>query len=228
MRRRGHSLWVCSVLALASAAEAGETVTYSYDALGRLTGTTSSGTVNNGVATGIAYDPAGNRSTYTVSGVGSSGAPIVTGGGFEAPDVGTGWVYRPNAGFTGNSGVAANGSAWGFEAAPEGDQVAFIQNGPTAAVVSLAVTGLTPGASYTISFRMSGRPGYVAIPLTLAFNGIAIGTVQATTHSFVATTSPAFTATASSGTLTFTGVASADNMASGIDMVTIAAAGGQP
>lgn len=69
MRRHGHALWTGSALALASAAQAGETVTYSYDALGRLTATTSSGTVNDGVATGIAYDPAGNRSGYSVTGV---------------------------------------------------------------------------------------------------------------------------------------------------------------
>ncbi|HYD37653.1 MAG TPA: hypothetical protein VEA60_08565, partial [Allosphingosinicella sp.] len=33
--------------ALVSAAQASETTTYSYDALGRLTATSSSGTVNN-------------------------------------------------------------------------------------------------------------------------------------------------------------------------------------
>ncbi|MGZ8285352.1 MAG: Ig-like domain-containing protein [Allosphingosinicella sp.] len=75
MQRPGHYLWACSVFALASAAEAGETVTYSYDALGRLTRSTSSGTVNEGVATGIAYDPAGNRSAYNVTGVGGAPPP---------------------------------------------------------------------------------------------------------------------------------------------------------
>ena len=69
----GHlrsSAWLLagSGLALASAVRAGETTTYSYDALGRLTATSTTGTVNNGVATGIAYDPAGNRSSYGVSG----------------------------------------------------------------------------------------------------------------------------------------------------------------
>jgi YD repeat-containing protein len=65
-----------SSCALATAALASETTTYSYDALGRLVATTSSGTVNNGLATSIAYDPAGNRSCYTVTGAatGSGGA----------------------------------------------------------------------------------------------------------------------------------------------------------
>ncbi|HEY0130861.1 MAG TPA: Calx-beta domain-containing protein [Allosphingosinicella sp.] len=69
MQRRCRYLLAGCVLALASAAIASETVTYSYDALGRLTAMTSSGSANNGVTTGIAYDPAGNRSAYNVSGV---------------------------------------------------------------------------------------------------------------------------------------------------------------
>ncbi|HEY0313558.1 MAG TPA: Ig-like domain-containing protein [Allosphingosinicella sp.] len=54
--------------------------TYSYDALGRLVATSSSGTVNNGLTTGIAYDPAGNRSCYTVA-----GAATGTGGSCTPP-----------------------------------------------------------------------------------------------------------------------------------------------
>jgi YD repeat-containing protein len=69
MRTGGARFFLAtSLAALTASAEAGETVTYSYDALGRLTGTASSGTVNNGVETGIAYDPAGNRAAYNVTG----------------------------------------------------------------------------------------------------------------------------------------------------------------
>lgn len=68
MYRRGKILWACSAFALAVAAEAAETTTYTYDAQGRLTATTTEGGVNNGVATGIAYDPAGNRSNYNLTG----------------------------------------------------------------------------------------------------------------------------------------------------------------
>jgi hypothetical protein len=59
----------CSVLALASATKAGETVTYSYDGRGRLKATATTGTVNSGAVTTIGYDPAGNRSTYQVTGI---------------------------------------------------------------------------------------------------------------------------------------------------------------
>lgn len=53
---------------------AGETITYSYDALGRLVAATSAGTVNNGLSVTSTYDPAGNRASYNVAGA-SGGAP---------------------------------------------------------------------------------------------------------------------------------------------------------
>lgn len=71
--RRGQWLWLTgSVVALAGAAQAGESVTYSYDALGRLVATSSTDTVNPGVTSSIGYDAAGNRSLFAAS---VSGAP---------------------------------------------------------------------------------------------------------------------------------------------------------
>lgn len=73
--RRGHKLLLAgSVAASAAAGQASETIVYSYDALGRLTATSSSGTVNSGISTSVGYDPAGNRSTYTVTGA-AGGTP---------------------------------------------------------------------------------------------------------------------------------------------------------
>jgi YD repeat-containing protein len=72
MRRGNWTLLTASCAALASATQAGETVTYSYDALGRLTASSSSGTVNNGVTSSIGYDGAGNRTIHAAS---ASGAP---------------------------------------------------------------------------------------------------------------------------------------------------------
>lgn len=51
-----------------SAAKSAETVTYSYDALGRLVASTASGGPNSGVSTGATFDPAGNRTSYAISG----------------------------------------------------------------------------------------------------------------------------------------------------------------
>lgn len=52
---------------LASAAGADETLTYSYDALGRLVKVARAGTVNNNANECYTYDPASNRSSVTVS-----------------------------------------------------------------------------------------------------------------------------------------------------------------
>ena len=69
-------LWMrlLSVLALTSllgpvvTVFAAETVTYSYDALGRLKATSRAGTINNGVTTATTYDAASNRSNHAVTG----------------------------------------------------------------------------------------------------------------------------------------------------------------
>jgi YD repeat-containing protein len=74
--KRGVGLCLAtSLVALTAAAQASETTTYTYDALGRLTATSSTGTVNNGVATSVGYDPAGNRSNYAVTGAGGGAPP---------------------------------------------------------------------------------------------------------------------------------------------------------
>jgi YD repeat-containing protein len=60
-------------------ASAAETVTYSYDAKGRLTQVARSGSVNNGVVAAYAFDKADNRTNVTVSGspFSSPAAPLV-------------------------------------------------------------------------------------------------------------------------------------------------------
>ncbi len=58
-----------TVIFVAFAAGAQETTTYSYDALGRLNSSTVSGGSNNGQQTTTSFDPAGNRSNYSVTGV---------------------------------------------------------------------------------------------------------------------------------------------------------------
>lgn len=53
---------------LAMAAQAAETIGYSYDARGRLVQVARTGTVNNGVTTTYAYDKADNRTGKTTTG----------------------------------------------------------------------------------------------------------------------------------------------------------------
>lgn len=56
------------LLVLGAAAYAVETITYSYDARGRLLQVARTGTVNNKVVTNYAYDKADNRSNKTTTG----------------------------------------------------------------------------------------------------------------------------------------------------------------
>lgn len=50
------------------AASASETVTYGYDAKGRLIQVSHTGSVNNGLTATYTYDPADNRTSVTTSG----------------------------------------------------------------------------------------------------------------------------------------------------------------
>ena len=63
------------VASLASAAAATETITYTYDAKGRLIKVERSGSVNNGVTTQYTHDKADNRSNVTVTGSPNSTPP---------------------------------------------------------------------------------------------------------------------------------------------------------
>ena len=80
-----RACWIAgtAVAALAGAstsAHAQEATTYSYDVLGRLVASTTSGGPNNGIATGTCFDPAGNRTQYVVAGAGApcTIAPLAT------------------------------------------------------------------------------------------------------------------------------------------------------
>ena len=53
---------------LGAGLRASETTVYTYDALGRMIGSSTTGSVNDGLQVGTAYDAAGNRTQYTVQG----------------------------------------------------------------------------------------------------------------------------------------------------------------
>ncbi len=57
-----------AAIAQSSASLAAETITYSYDARGRLVQVARTGTVNNGVTTNYTVDKADNRTNKSTSG----------------------------------------------------------------------------------------------------------------------------------------------------------------
>jgi YD repeat-containing protein len=68
-RRRTIGLILAgSLIVGTSAASGSETITYTYDAKGRLVKVVHTGTVNNGVTTQYAHDHADNRTNVKVTG----------------------------------------------------------------------------------------------------------------------------------------------------------------
>ncbi len=67
MRRTALTI-MASLLVCSTAAQADETITYSYDARGRLIQVARAGTVNNGATTTYSYDKADNRTLKSVTG----------------------------------------------------------------------------------------------------------------------------------------------------------------
>ena len=127
-----------------------------------------------------------------------------------------------NLTFSGGSGIQANGSAWGFAAAPLGSQTGFIQsyNGVGGAI-SIALANLNDGQQYAVSFEAAARPGFGADPFT-----VSVGTksdpyiVSSTawgTYTFD------FTAHGTSADIAFTGSALPGDTSVGLDNVTISA-----
>lgn len=66
--KRVNLLALSSMLISASPSFAAETVTYTYDAKGRLVTVERTGTVNNGVKTEYTHDKADNRQNVKVTG----------------------------------------------------------------------------------------------------------------------------------------------------------------
>lgn len=67
-RIRMAALVALGAVAVAGIAGAAETITYSYDAKGRLVKVVHTGTVNNNVQVQYTHDDADNRKTVTVTG----------------------------------------------------------------------------------------------------------------------------------------------------------------
>jgi YD repeat-containing protein len=87
-------------LALAGAASAQETTTYTYDALGRVKTVTHAGGPASGVSSTYSYDPASNRTNVTVNGAQTSANGDDPNSGASAPSRRPMVVVVPLNGFT--------------------------------------------------------------------------------------------------------------------------------
>jgi YD repeat-containing protein len=79
LHRRVLLLAGCAAAVVIGAASGNaETVTYSYDAQGRLRASSVSGGPNNGTNTAICYDPASNRERYVTTKAGAAACTTST------------------------------------------------------------------------------------------------------------------------------------------------------
>ncbi len=94
-----RSLMYFSFIAIPFAADAQETKTFTYDALGRVVGTSTSGGPANGTNTTYQYDAASNRSQVTVTNSpNGNGSGVDTGSGASVSVVT--YVVVPLNGYT--------------------------------------------------------------------------------------------------------------------------------
>lgn len=129
------SIVLAATLVFAPASvSATETATYTFDELGRLTATSISGTVNNGVQVTTSYDPAGNRTNQTVTGAASGGS----GGGSGAL-----------ATIKGTFVSGSNGGASSVNITPAGVSITKFSwsNNPNAGPAGLGLTTVTLSVS---------------------------------------------------------------------------------
>jgi len=166
--------------------------------------------------------PSGTYSLQVVTnGISSNAIPfspipsLIQDNGFESPSVsggfvygitGTPWMFSAKSG-TNGSGITGNGSAFtsSNSNAPEGVQAAFLQGTGS---FSQALTGLVPGANYTLTFSAAQRATTNINGQTweVTLDGAAIGSYappQSSTNYNIYTAS--FTATTTSQTLAFVG-----------------------
>jgi hypothetical protein len=151
--------------------------------------------------------------------------PALSNPSFESPVTAT-YVYGPFTYgwvFAGESGVDANGSAFGAPTAPEGVQTVFLQG--NTGTISQSVT--FPAGTYVVSFlaaQRSGTGGAQAIKVYC--DSTQIGSWTTIPSAFTQLTTASFAVTAGSHTIEFAGQNSGNNTAF-VDAVSISNAAPQ-
>ena len=170
------ALVICG-LAWSAGAIASETITYTYDALGRLTKVESAGDVNNGQVTSTSYDPAGNRTNQQVTGAGT--APSYLAIDSVSATEGDNLVFTVTR--TGNlatavsvsytiaSGTATSGSD--FTGSP--DTLAFAANETSKTITIATVDDTSVEPAETMTVTLSGATGGAIIS-----NATGTGTIN--------------------------------------------------
>lgn len=152
---------------------------------------------------------------------------LIVNGSFEVPALGSGYQYNPvSPGWTCSvsSGIQGNGSQWHGTNAPDGTQVAFLQN---IGFVTQSVT-LAQG-TYSLTFQAARRLDQ-SNPVAVIFNGSQIGLVNPAANDFTTHEISIVVAEAGTFDITFTGTAgsSGGDKSSFIDAVSLVLEGAAP
>ena len=118
-------------------------------------GNNKNATLKNSIANPVAY--------------GSYESPVLASGGYTYNITNAGWT------FSGESGIASNGSPWYVPAAPNGTQAAFIQR---TGAISQSLS-ITTAGEYSLSCKVIGRGGFPANSINVYLDGIQVGTINA-------------------------------------------------
>jgi hypothetical protein len=160
----------------------------------------------------------------------SSSAPLsqvivgagLSNGGFEIPSLAGGYQFSPSGAtwaFVSGGGISGNSTAFtsGDPPAPEGVQVAFLQNGGAMA----QTVNITPG-QYTLSFKAAQRGNYQVGTqvVQVQVDGVAVGQYQPPNTAYSSYQTPPFTiATSGNHTVTLAGVGTGSDFTAFIDDV---------
>ena len=150
--------------------------------------------------------------------------PTVGDSSFETVQTGS-YIYDPTGSswtFTGQAGLSGNNSGFtaGSPNAPQGNQVAFLQN---QGVITQTVAGFAAG-NYTLSFLAAQRAnnGVSNQMIQILVDNAVVGTITPTGTTYATYTSSAFTLTAGSHKITLQGLATSGDNTAFLDGVTIA------
>ena len=140
--------------------------------------------------------------------------PNVAAAGFQVDPTGSPWTFAGAAGLASNGGPVTSGNP----NAPQGTQVAWMQNGGTVSQVVNVAAG-----SYTISFEAAQRGNFPSnSTIQVKIDGQTVGTITPTGTSYALYSTGPFTVTAGSHTIQFVGVGVGGSTAL-FDAVSIAA-----
>ncbi len=170
-RPAGWALISALALGMASPALGSETLSYTYDTLGRLVKVARTGTANNGATECFAYDPASNRSNVTVNTASNcssgGGATLSVANASATEGSNLGFVVSLSGTISGNVTVnyaTANGTATsGSDYTTKSGTLTFVASPGSQTVNVVTIDDTTIESSETVLFNLSGASGATII-----------------------------------------------------------------